>query len=119
MGKMKCLVGHNVKYDDKLLKFISDNHFTGLIGTIILFNAVFAYEIVKKFYEIGGEYETILYKSYQILENFSQNSEKISQRFQRIPINLKFAALEFFKNFDKFAFEEKVVMIISSKVIIY
>jgi hypothetical protein len=102
-GKMKCLIGYQIQYDQTSQKMINTSMFTGMIGTVLLFSEIFSNDLNKMIFQMRGNYENLLMKTYE--NHFPRSLEE-----ERI--------IDSIKQIEKFQIEQNLIMIISSKSLI-
>ena len=107
-GKMKLQIGYQTAFDEQIFRLNTFYQFTGLMGNVLIFNEVYlAIDIINRIYDLKGDYEYLLYRNYENFGGFLTNNldeEKIS-------------TMKFFQTLDKYKFEHKIVIMVSSKSI--
>ena len=78
-------------------------HFYGIFGTFFMFDDIFNYELLTKIFELGEDYELILYRHYQFYLNYN-NTKRIK-------------AIKSFVELENNKLESKLICLISPKVI--
>ena len=58
------------KYQEKL-------HFYGIFGSLFVFDEIFNYEILSKIFELGEDYEMLLYRNFNFLYDLDEKKMKI------------------------------------------
>jgi hypothetical protein len=104
-GNMQCELGYQTIADEnlKVCDYHTDFHFSGIFGTVLLFNEVLNSDTLNKINELKGEYEKMLMMNYE-------RSQPLNN--QNIKKNMEI----FFAHDEKLRVEHKLVMIISSRV---
>lgn len=101
-GKVKCLMGCGLKYNKTNNKLENYYHFSGEMGSTILFSEVFCLDVLNKIMELKTDYEKILYRNYEY--HGPTNDKELTR------------VLNYFKTCEKYKFEQLVAMIISPRV---
>lgn len=100
-GKMICQMGYHSIWDDQSNRPIDGNHFRGQIGCLMIFNEILTLEVIEAMSELKGNYEDIVFRTYESYRYYSETQERV---------------MTFFKQYDRFKFEQKLSIIISPRV---
>jgi hypothetical protein len=101
-GKVKCLVGYGIKLSQSINNLENSYHFSGEMGSTILFSEVFNTEVMNKICDLKTDYEKILFRHYEF--NGPINDKELTRN------------INFFRNCEKYKFEQIVTMLISPRV---